>query len=165
METANNNSIRETINTISAWEQAELEDGWYIHIYDKWQGVKMADIIADVEKNGFGKYEYSMMDEIAQRLANYFASKDELSQREYLNETYKAMQGIDSLIGTTLVEFYFKGQTADKLADEIEENERFDQEEEARWECIDYCARIVYNDGLCDSLDEAYRLAEDACRH
>lgn len=151
--------------SITEYERKQLADDWSINFYSTWEGVTFAEIVSDIEKYGIGKNPYSLMNELAQRISDYhtFAYDWDRPDRERLRETSDALKAMDERFNLGLHDWVFVGKTADEIADEWEEQERWEKEEEARQECIDFCANVVFNDGLCESLDEAYELASMVC--
>lgn len=151
--------------SITAYERKQLADDWTINFYSTWENVTFAEIVSDIEKYGIGKNPYSLMNELAQRISNYhtFANDCDKPDRERLHETSDALKVMDERFNLGLHDWVFNGKTADEIADEWEEQERWEKEEEARQECIDFCANVAFNDGLCESLEEAYDLASMVC--
>lgn len=154
--------------SITSYERKQLADDWSINFYSVWKDVTFAEIIADIERYGIGKNPYSLKNELSQRIVNYyiFANngwEDVRSDRQKLRDLSASLKEMDRHFKLDLHEWNFGNRTADEIADEWDEQERWEQEEAERAELIDLCAKIAYNDGLCDSLEEAYDIAEMVC--
>lgn len=153
--------FRTLCEQIDKYETQSLAEGWPINYRSLWEGVKFVEIVADCKRFGLTEHSWSTKDELMIRIGNWvtFSLKD-VTYREKLHIVFDAERAVDAELGTNLCELDFNGKTPDKIADEWEEEERWEKEEEARQECIDYCANFIYADGLVDTLDEAYELAE-----
>lgn len=157
------NKFEELCQGITDYERNRLADDWFIHSYEMWEGVTFDEIISDVAKFGLNERSYSTKYEIMERVVQYFTfSFGDVDGRERLHKTSDALKVLDERLNLNLHYFVFGDKTADQIADEWEEEERLEKEEEERQACIDFCANFIYNDGLVDSLDEAYDLANMA---
>lgn len=161
--------LEKLCEVIDKYETEQLNDGWNIHYYKLWEGVKFIEIIDGIRQMGLNDHSWSTKTEIFQRIDNYatfghdYGKETEIPSREYLHVMEDAVKAVDEELNLGLHEMAFNGQTADQIADEWEENERWEKEQEARQECIDFCANVAFNDGLCETLDEAYDIAELVC--
>lgn len=166
------NTFNELCEGITAYERKQLADDWSICFNETWKDVTFAEIISDIEKYGVGDRPFSTMEEIIDRVVEYFTFAfgeapddfDEKFERERLRKTSDAFKVLDEHLHLGLHDLVFKGQTADEIVDEWAENEKWEREEEERQACIDFCANFIYSDGLVDTLDEAYDLAYTAIR-
>lgn len=164
----NNKDLKHLCELVDGYEFKNLADGWAINRHDIWRGVRFSEIIADVERYGLGKYSWSLKDEIIHRVDNYctfgvnYGSDSDILGRLYLHNMESALKIIDAALNLDLCNIALDGMTADEIADMWGEQEKAEKEEEARQDCIDYCAKFIYGDGLVDTLDEAYELAEKA---
>lgn len=151
---------------ITAYERKQLADDWHVHFNKLWEGVTFTEIVSDIKKfGGLNKNSWTTKDEICSRVIDYFtfAFGEDRPDRERLRETSDAFKILDDSLHLDLHDLVFKGQTADEIVDEWEEQERWEREAQERQEVIDFCAHVAFNDGLCESLDEAYEVAEMVC--
>lgn len=152
--------FKELCENIDNYEAKCLAEEWDIHYYNDWKGVKFSEIIEN-RRRGLGAGNPIVEAEISQRIGSYVdlghkydkgVGMHNASDMEYLQVWQATIKTVDTEIGTNLFKIVFDDKTPEEIIDEWEEEERR--------ETIDEVAKWAYNDGICDSLDEAYMLAE-----
>lgn len=151
-------AVRERIDK---YETSELAQDFKINFFNIWKDVKFSEIIAEYKKLGSddastAKYElWARIDWFTT-----FGLDDNKSDRDRLRIKAAIEKAVDEELGTNIYDIDFKHKTPEEIIDEWEEEERWEQEEKEHQETIDEVAKWAYNDGICDSLGEAYLLAE-----
>lgn len=149
--------------SITSYERKQLADGWHIGHRSVWEGVTFAEVVGDIDRYGdpYDKAKY----ELCNRLDDFltFGLGVELCTLDYATKMCDGLGLIDDRFGSNLRKQWSEGMTPEEIVAEWEEQERWEQEEAERAELIDLCANIAYNDGLCDSLEEAYDIADMVC--
>lgn len=155
------------VKDIDNYEKKRLEEDWFIHYYDLWRDVLLSDILSDIDRYGLNEKSFDTKTEICQRVISYFTFgfEEEPEDRDRLHKTYDALSVLDNHLKhhIGLVDLTFGDKTPDDIADAWEEEERESERQKAQQECIDFCAKVALNDGLCETEEEAYELAEMCC--
>lgn len=123
-------------------------------------GVSFEQLISEHARRKTSKIPFDLQRELIYRIDDYATYGFEYKNaREMFRFIFDAMQTVDIVLGTDLVIIYFNDSTPDQIADELEEEELCEREESERLECIDFCAKLAYNEGLFETFDEAYEVA------
>lgn len=147
--------------TIDKYETASLAEDWSINFLSEFKGVLFSEIVEDCKRYGLTADSLNTKRELLARIDNWatFGLGDK-PDREKLHTVFDVEKIVDDELGTNLCTMDFGSKTPDQIADRWEEEERWEKEEEERQKCIDWCANFIYADGLVDTLDDAYDLAE-----
>lgn len=148
---------------ITEYERKQLADDWSISRHSVWQGMTFTEIVGYIDRYGdsYGKAE----NELCNRLDDFltFGQGVEICSLDYATKMCDGLSLIDGRLGSSLRKQWSEGKTPEEIVAEWEEQERWEREESERAELIDLCANIAYNDGLCDSLEEALDIASMVC--
>lgn len=158
-------TLEELIQSVTEYENNQIANDWSIGHYYYWKGTIFSEIIDMCRRFGLNKNSTDTLIEIAHRVDDWATFTTDFEDSEgRLRKIDEACRVIDNSFNIGIHEAVFGNKTVEQILQQWKEEEEWEKEEEARQDCIDFCANFVYNDGLVDDLDEAYELAEMCCR-
>lgn len=155
--------FQELVDAITAYDKKQIADEWSVGYYEEYENISFDKLVESYNGDAY------IFAEISHRVSNYFDFLEVIDDEDWdgmlriVTLKYEAFKTLDEQFNEDWVKRVFGKMTPKDVVANWKREAEWEKEEEARQEAREFCANFIFNDGMVDTIDEAYDLFDMAC--